>query len=272
MENDPRVRFDTESARLLSAGRAATDATWSLPSHTHTSWEFVYFVEGTGVIDIPDARIRPQAYHLVVYPPGLPHAEASSRVEPEHTIFFLVDVPGQWLAGNHILVPDSTGEIGWLCERIIAEFSRYGATPLANAFTRAFLYLVERARKGAVAVPHDVVDHALQYMHTNYQCGIDLPSLANIVSASESTLAHRFTAKLGISPLRYLQRIRIEAARRLLSTTAVSVGEIASQVGFGDPLYFSRAFSRVVGCSPTEYRRRSDTADPSIPSAEDSIF
>ena len=66
--------FDLDSVSLVGGGRVDADSRWAMPAHTHTSWEFIYFVRGSGRIDVPAQTLSPQAYHLVVYPPGLPHA------------------------------------------------------------------------------------------------------------------------------------------------------------------------------------------------------
>jgi transcriptional regulator GlxA family with amidase domain len=59
---------------------------------------------------------------------------------------------------------------------------------------------------------------------------------------------------VGVSPIAYLRRQRIERARRLLRETDLPVGAIALQVGFNDFSYFARTFREVVGVTPRGYR------------------
>jgi AraC-like DNA-binding protein len=63
-----------------------------------------------------------------------------------------------------------------------------------------------------------------------------------------------FRAALQMSPMQYLQAVRIEHSRFLLHHTRLTIGEIANETGFRDPYYFSRVFHKVVGVSPREYR------------------
>ena len=58
----------------------------------------------------------------------------------------------------------------------------------------------------------------------------------------------------GLSPLEYLNRVRILRALELLQTTYLSVGEVADAVGIHDPNYFSRLFKKLVGCPPSYYK------------------
>ncbi len=263
--------FDVESAHLLGVGRIHPDPGWAMSVHAHTNWEFIYFLRGSGRVDVPQATLRPQQYYLVVYPPGLPHAEVSDPVNPEETIHLMVDVPGNSPPGAHLLLPDSKGEIGWLCQRVFNEYMASGITPLALTYTRAFLYLVERVWGCGIPVQHDLVDLAVQYIHSNYCADMSLDELSSAACTSKTHLAHRFTARLGISPLRYLQNVRVEAAKRLLATTSIPVSEIAAQVGFSDPLYFSRVLKLATGLSPKAFRQQSNCASQSIYFAIQSI-
>ncbi len=251
-------QLDIENARLRSAWRIYADANWSFPPHEHVHWEFIYFVRGSGRIDIPHATLRPKAYDLVIYPPGMVHSEWSSQVDPEVTLCFVVEIPGDPPTNERLVLPDRTGEIGWLCERIVSEFEAHRRTPLANCYARALLYLVAREWASGVPMRDDPVERAVRYLDSNYCRPIDLALLADVAHVSKSHLVHCFDAKLGTSPMRYLLRVRIEAAKRLLSGGHAQVKEVARQVGFTDPLYFSRAFARQTGTSPTEFRQRSD--------------
>jgi len=75
------------------------------------------------------------------------------------------------------------------------------------------------------------------------------------VGLSASHLRSLFAAELGVSPIAALQTQRTREARRLLAGGSLTVKEIARQVGYEDPLYFSRAFRKRVGMSPMEYRQ-----------------
>ena len=81
-----------------------------------------------------------------------------------------------------------------------------------------------------------------------------MDQLARHAGVSRSTLAERFSALVGYSPLRYLTLWRMQLASRLLIETTLSVAEIGRQVGYEAEPAFSRRFKRVVGVSPSEWR------------------
>ena len=66
----------------------------------------------------------------------------------------------------------------------------------------------------------------------------------------------RFTSATGLRPVAYVQRLRIEDAKRRLERTDASVDEISFRVGYEDPAFFRRLFKRTTGLAPGAYRRR----------------
>jgi AraC-like DNA-binding protein len=85
---------------------------------------------------------------------------------------------------------------------------------------------------------------------------LDVPGLAAIAHLSASRVARVFKDTFGETPHRYLQRRRVERAMTLLRQTERPVTQVAWDVGFASLGTFSRTFSSIVGCSPTEFRLR----------------
>jgi transcriptional regulator GlxA family with amidase domain len=79
--------------------------------------------------------------------------------------------------------------------------------------------------------------------------------MARHAGYSPRTFARRFRAETGTTPLQWLIRRRVAEAQRLLEGTAMSVEEVASRCGFGGAVALRQHFGRVVGTSPTAYRR-----------------
>jgi transcriptional regulator GlxA family with amidase domain len=73
---------------------------------------------------------------------------------------------------------------------------------------------------------------------------------------TERTFKRRFASATGSSPIAYVQRLRVEDAKRRLERTEASVDEISWQVGYEDPAFFRRLFKRIAGLTPGTYRRR----------------
>ena len=86
-----------------------------------------------------------------------------------------------------------------------------------------------------------------------------ISSYASLCGISETTFYQHFKAWAGVSPVEYRTKMRISAAKSLLRNSSLRVAEIAAEVGFDDPYYFSRIFRKSVGVSPRAYRQSGET-------------
>jgi AraC-like DNA-binding protein len=83
-----------------------------------------------------------------------------------------------------------------------------------------------------------------------------LKELARISGLGVSAVGRMFQRYLGITPIAFITRYRIDYAKHLLSGTRIQVAEIGCRVGIDDPYYFSKLFRKTTGVTPLEYRRK----------------
>ncbi len=96
---------------------------------------------------------------------------------------------------------------------------------------------------------------AIEYIHREYtKDNLSIPYLASLCNMSEVLFRRNFKNSMGISPLRYINNLKIARAKELLSFGMCSVSEAAFLSGFHDECYFSREFKRQVGISPSTYK------------------
>ena len=95
---------------------------------------------------------------------------------------------------------------------------------------------------------------ALDYMQAHYQQNPSLRDVAARVNLAPNYFHRTFTALFKISPFNYMLNQRLNKARHLLSSTSLSVKEIAEATGYDNPLYFSRVFTSQLDISPSRYR------------------
>jgi transcriptional regulator GlxA family with amidase domain len=102
----------------------------------------------------------------------------------------------------------------------------------------------------------DLVFQVQVYMQENLQEPLNIQDIAGEFKVSQRTMVRHFRRATDETPIVYLQKLRIETAKRLLETTAYSFEDIVGQVGYMDASTFRRLFIRHVQLSPGEYRRR----------------
>lgn len=108
----------------------------------------------------------------------------------------------------------------------------------------------------------DEMDSAVRYFHAHYNKPISIEDFAVSNHMSVSWFIRNFKEYTGSTPAQYLLSLRISNAQTLLETTSYNITEIASIVGYDNPLYFSRIFKKQSGMSPSEFRSQlSEPAD-----------
>jgi transcriptional regulator GlxA family with amidase domain len=104
------------------------------------------------------------------------------------------------------------------------------------------------------------LDELIEWLQSRTPDALDAAALAARLGVSLGTLRRRFHARLGISPARYLLRLRINEAKRLLAETRMPIKEIAARCGYGSSIAFHRAFRDVAGTTPRRFRLRNRVA------------
>ncbi len=106
-----------------------------------------------------------------------------------------------------------------------------------------------------------IIERALVYIEKNYRQQISLEEVAKINCMSKYHFSRTFKAKLGFSFTEYLNRKRIEAAKRMMKNEDVNVSEACFAVGFNDLSYFSRLFHRYEKMTPSQFRKKTGESD-----------
>ena len=99
------------------------------------------------------------------------------------------------------------------------------------------------------------IHQALLFIHENYQNDIRSEDVAQAINWGYSRFRKVFLQQTGMTPYQYIQETRIKQSKFLIMNTTKPLKEIAYDVGFNNPDYFSTAFRRITGISPMEFRK-----------------
>ena len=130
-----------------------------------------------------------------------------------------------------------------------------------NLMDILLIQLMRRVQLGATVAspqgsPSRKAAAARRFIDANYRDNITLDQMAEALHMSKYHLAHIFRLEYGMSPIHYMQSLRLQESRKLLSTTDYSLTQIARMTGFSSPSYFSQRFRAVEGINPGQYRAR----------------
>ncbi|GAB7046869.1 helix-turn-helix domain-containing protein [Catenuloplanes indicus] len=131
------------------------------------------------------------------------------------------------------------------------------ADAVAQGLVAHLAYRVNAAAGPVAAAPLGAADRELvvSYMRAHLADDVSLDELAALVNLSKYHFLRMFARTTGLTPHRYLSRLRLEAAAELLRGGTLPVHRIALMCGYGSASRFAAAFQRAYGCGPTAYRR-----------------
>lgn len=125
---------------------------------------------------------------------------------------------------------------------------------LGNALLSAFIYeagVVETERP----IPQSIL-RARRYLDANFATNCTIGQAARAAHITPQYLVSTFRKHYGVTPARYLWRLRLDNALHLLYQTGLAVSEIAYRTGYKNPYHFSRQVKQQFDCSPLELRKR----------------
>jgi AraC-like DNA-binding protein len=242
---------------------------WHSRPHSHEAclYELHYFISGEGRFHDDGAVFGVESGSLFVTRPRSVHrVEAVEEARRPLTYYAaLLDAEGdEEAAGLLDRLSRRTGpfDLGLSQRFFFADLMRRRASGGAELEAAArygllsFLYNLAEARppRDSRTEADRHIEKALSVMQSSVDAGLDLVALCERLNISCEHFVRIFSERMGLSPMRYYSRLRIEAARSMLQDTELRIWEIADRLGYSDQFAFSRAFKRISGLSPKAYR------------------
>ena len=166
------------------------------------------------------------------------------------------------IAGRREDLISSGASMTWH-DLVLYLIARYAGSTAAQTVARFFALQWHQDGLAPYIVFEGHMDHgdseilaAQQWLETHFSVASPVEEMIKRSSLAESTFKRRFANATGLTPINYVQRLRIEEAKRRLERTEASIDEIGWQVGYEEPAFFRRLFKRTTGLTPGAYRKR----------------
>jgi transcriptional regulator GlxA family with amidase domain len=101
-----------------------------------------------------------------------------------------------------------------------------------------------------------VIGRCQAWIAEHYERETPVAAMAELSGLTDRSFKRRFAKATGMSPMEYVQTLRLEEAKQLLETGDLPVEAVANEVGYEDASFFGRLFRRKVGLTPAQYRKR----------------
>lgn len=253
--------------QVLVAGYTHVGTGWKYHTHRPAYNRLYYIKSGHGFVEIDGVRYLPEQEQLLLVPAGagvsfgtLPGKETFTKYWMhfdvrlgETPLFDLISVP--WL----LQVDDAD----FVQERFRAILEGENEKDSLSAVLRQQAAVMEllawildqHPLERHMDTSSQMLETVLKFIHENAVEKISVEKLSRMAGVHPNHFIKVFHKQIGTTPRQYINKLRMERAKELLLQEECTIGEVASQVGFNDESYFSRAFKKYMGRTPREFRR-----------------
>ncbi|MCR6109737.1 AraC family transcriptional regulator [Bacillus sp. A301a_S52] len=254
---------------LLFCGYAECDPLHHFGPAVRSNYIIHIVISGKGSYTIGDRMYQLKAGQgFLIEPNVLTHYQADEH-DPWHYVWIgfnghtaknHLDQIG--LGGNKVTFETSQAHI---LKNIVFNMLKYGKHTISKEYyvqSQLYLYFANLAETTAIlthaeqAKDNHYVEKAIRFIQTHYEHPIKVTDIAQYVSLNRSYLSSMFQKNTGKTIQQCLTKFRMIRAEELLTLTDLSIVQIAESCGYRDPLIFSKAFRKVNGCSPSQYRNQ----------------
>lgn len=207
----------------------------------------IFLLAETGLFDGRDATVHfGYARAFAATYPGV-------AIHPERVLV---------ISGRREELVSSGASMSWH-DLVLYLIARHAGATVAQEVARSFALQWHQDGLTPFIVFEGRTDHgdaeiqaAQQWLSRHFSVASPVEAMIKRSKLAERTFKRRFAAATGLTPIAYVQRLRIEDAKRRLERTDTPIDEISWRVGYEDPAFFRRLFKRTTGLAPGAYRKR----------------
>lgn len=268
-ENEDTL-FEKDPMDLLYISTSRYEGDWYSYMHAHQCIELFYVVSGRGDFLVEETGFPVEPNDIVIINPNVQHTETAVANNPMEYIVAGIEGGAFLLSGStdsrycRFACGQDGGEILGMFREMLQELmdkKQYHGILAKNILENLSIKLLRqrlvtqqqrmptrKSSRECAKVRHYIDDH--------FKENITLVMLSELAHINKYYLVHAFTQEMGVSPINYLIKKRVEESRHMLLNTDYSISEISQILGFSSPSYFSQSFSRLSNMSPREYRMK----------------
>ncbi len=237
------------------------------PSHFHEHYVIGFVEKGERVLSCRDREYTIEEGSILLFNPGDSHACVQNdggifdyrglNISRERMFDLAEEVTGKrelpGFSENVIYDEEAACYLRTLHEMIMKEVGGFGKEEALLLLISLLIRNYGQPFESCIPECRQEIEKACEYMERHFTERIYLEQICRHAGLSKSTLLRAFTKAKGVTPYRYLETIRINEAKKLLSEGAAPV-EAAIRTGFSDQSHFTNYFNQFIGLAPGLYR------------------
>ncbi|MBR2567083.1 MAG: helix-turn-helix domain-containing protein [Paenibacillus sp.] len=233
-------------------------------------------LQGEGLLALNDIVYEAQSGELFLINPGVTVDALSNSEFTQFLVLSMENMCVQRVCGHWKAEPSPAPPLNWPSGKIRIRHKQQAAVrmsrlydsyrgELSEPFTsihsqlqELLQFLSEHRLEANLEKVDPTLERSIMYMRRFMNESISMDHLAKIAGLTPSSYSRSFKKAKGMSPTEYLNRMRIEEAKKLLAEGNCVLKEVAETVGYGNEYYFSRKFKQVLGIAPSIYMKKHD--------------
>jgi AraC-like DNA-binding protein len=229
-------------------------------------WILIFVNEGQGWYRTNNQKYSLESNEVLLIPPGHAHAYGADSARPWSIFWFHFEGEGieqllEWITPKDGLdsmpcrSPDSLRrQFHSILSAVERGYHEHTLLELSRVLIHTLTLLHRNPHRRPREQQAERIESAMNQIREDIGQPQSLQHYAEASGLSVSQFSYLFKQHTGLSPMSYQSEVRMQRACELLDTTEDSIKSIARQLGYEDPLYFSRAFRKCTGLSPSQYR------------------
>jgi AraC family transcriptional regulator of arabinose operon len=254
---------------LYMADHNRVELAWRDIDYTPDYSKFYFITDGEGWLKIGDQEHRPRPGQLILMPEGVKQSYSTiseftytkywchfSAYVGDLNLFQLVELPHIWDVADRAYVEE-------VMESVVTHMNSntvHGMLLAKSKLMELIAYCVSQTEAKRIVLRNgqtiEKLSAVLDYIHLHIEKEFTVQELAEVARVHPNYLIRLFKRYLGVPPIQYITRKKMDKAKQLLTQSQDSVSAIAERIGFSDLFYFSKQFKKNTGLTPTEYRRQ----------------
>ena len=262
------IKLDT---KCLYAGKLERIKQWKEKAHAHPFCEILFILSGQGETKAGDKSYPIKKGDIVIYNPHTVHEESTTGDAGIEMAFFgITNFQVNGLPIDHLIDKDSDpvlhtkgdmDKFSFYFKSLVEEVyedKQYGEL-MAKYWARLILLGILRLANISEAkfVTNAIFTRIHQYLSQHFAEIESMDQICDELKISKYYLSHVFKNYMGMPPMQYITTKRISYAKKLLQETDLTASAIGEACGYKDHVLFFKAFKKLEGITPTEYRRQS---------------
>ena len=255
----------TVNINLVMCGTEVCSADFKMPNHLREYYLIHYLKSGVVIFEENGRTHTVKSGDIfVIYPENITRYNNGAPDIPLEFcwIGFVGDAAEVCLANmgitreNPVMTLNNTGFVE-NTEKIVKLFEKkkYPSEFMLNSYLLGCFYSIEKSAKIEKKEYTNYVDSVIAYIEDNYMKDISSTDIADFVKLNRSYLFKIFKKQTGISVSQYLIKHRIDKACEFFEEYNFTISQVAQMVGIEDVYYFSKLFKKVLGITPSEYKK-----------------